>query len=446
MFTFANCLLLALFAAAAYDLASAFAAAPAGPGRLRTAVAGLWREEHFLFGGWGCGWRSRAGLILFLAALALYEFEIVFCNSMARQNWPWLQTTLSPLLDQFIYWGFGLKILFGTRYSWRSLGFAGALYFIARWVYFNGQNIWWIGLVVAIFAAKDLPLPKAMTAFLASGLPTLALVLALHFAGVVAPDVVSERTGSFRQMYGYGHPNTFGGLVFGLLLAWVLLQSERPRLRDAAIAAAVGVFLLVGPASRSSGLCALLIALGIAASWLGQRIFKRKALPALAPRRVGILAALPVAAVAAISYTLPLFVVKIGPWADEIGPAWLRRLDGLLTCRISLAWAAYRVLPLKIAGQMLPEWPVLDNTFVYVLYQFGPVAALGAAALLAAALYRLARRRRWVPVACLLAVLVYAAMESQSLHLTSNPAALLLTPVFFGGFGEKEKENEASSL
>ena len=43
--------------------------------------------------------------------------------------------------------------------------------------------------------------------------------------------------------------------------------------------------------------------------------------------------------VGAISYILPLFVVKIGPWADEIGPAWLAKLDSLLTCRISLAWA-----------------------------------------------------------------------------------------------------------
>ena len=45
---------------------------------------------------------------------------------------------------------------------------------------------------------------------------------------------------------------------------------------------------------------------------------------------------------------------RIGPWASDVGPAWLGRLDGLLTCRISLAWAAYRVLPIKIAGQMLP--------------------------------------------------------------------------------------------
>ena len=30
---------------------------------------------------------------------------------------------------------------------------------------------------------------------------------------------------------------------------------------------------------------------------------------------------------AAVSYILPLFVVKIGPWANDIGPGWLKKLD-----------------------------------------------------------------------------------------------------------------------
>lgn len=425
MFTFANCLLLALFAAAVFDFATALRAKPA-PG-VGGALKTLWHTEHFLFGPWGAAQRVRCGQALFMLCLALYEFQVVFCNSMARENWPWLQTTLSPILDQIIYWGFGLKILLGTKYDWCSLAQAGALYFIARWVYFNGQNIWWIGLVVGIMAAKDMPLDRAMRAFLASGLTAMAAVQILHFAGIVAPDAVSERNGDFRQMFGYGHPNTFGGLVFGLLLAWVVLHRLRPRWRDVLIAAATGVFLLVGPASRSSGLCALGLALLLGVYKLCQRcnIHPKH------PRALSVLAALPVAVVGAVSYILPLFVVKIGPWADEIGPAWLAKLDGLLTCRISLAWAAYRVYPIKIAGQFLLEWPALDNTFVYLLYQFGPVAAALAALLLAVTLYRLARQHQWAAVACLLAVLVYAAMENQALHLTSNPAALLLAPTFF---------------
>ena len=47
----------------------------------------------------------------------------------------------------------------GVAVVWTGLGAAllvgGVLYFVARWVYFNGQNIWWLGLCVALLAAKE---------------------------------------------------------------------------------------------------------------------------------------------------------------------------------------------------------------------------------------------------------------------------------------------------
>lgn len=117
---------------------------------------------------------------------------------------------------------------------------------------------------------------------------------------------------------------------------------------------------------------------------------------------------------AAVSYILPLFVVKIGPWANDIGPGWLKKLDDLLTCRISLAWAAYRVFDIKIAGQFLQEWPALDNIFVYLLYLTGPVMVVLVCALMMAALYGYARRGAWQTVACLVTMLAYGYMESQA--------------------------------
>ena len=419
MFGFANALLLALFAAAAADLILTWRRT----GALRPALTALWGGEHLLFGPWGESARLRLGQGAFCAGLALYEFTVVFCNSMAREQWPWLQEQLAPVLDALMYLCFFAKILLGTRYTWRSLGTAGCLYFIARWVYFNGQNIWFLGLAVVLLAAKDVPLRRAMKAFLGSGVPALALVEVLHFAGIVAPGATSERDGSFRLMFGYGHPNTFGGVVLGLVMAWVLLRSAALRWWELAAVAGVGVFLLVGPASRSAALCMLLLAVLLAAA----KLLRGRPAPRGA---VGACAAL-TPLTAAFSLILPLFVVKVGPWANEIGPAWLRRLDELLTCRISLAWAAYRMYDVKIAGQMLMDWPVIDNIFVYLLYQFGPVLLGLALLLLTAALYGCARRGRWQAVACLLAMLAYGYMETQVLHITSNPALLLLCGAVF---------------
>ena len=417
MFGFANALLLALFAAAGVDLVLALR---------RKAVGQLFTVPHYLFGDWGGEARSKWGQRAFLLALMLYEFTVVFCNSMARENWPFLQGQLAPMLDMIMYTLLCGKILLGTRYTWRELICAGALYFVARWVYFNGQNIWWLGLCVALLAAKDVPLRRVMKAFLASGVPTLALVQVLHFAGIIAPNAASERDGSYRLMFGYGHPNTFGGVVLGLLLAWVLLRRARLTWAELGGLAAVGVFLMVAPKSRSSALCTCLLVLLLALA----KLYTRKG-----PRPVGRLAAGGCAALvpllAAVSYILPLFVVKIGPWANDIGPGWLKKLDDLLTCRISLAWAAYRVFDIKIAGQFLQEWPALDNIFVYLLYLTGPVMVVLVCALMMAALYGYARRGAWQTVACLVTMLAYGYMESQVIHLTSDPAVLLLCGAVF---------------
>ena len=377
MFGFANALLLLLLAAACLDFVPVL--------RRRLSPAAWWAEERPLFCARGAAVRQRYGTAAFLLGVMVYEFIVVFNNSMARENWPWLQTRVSPVLDWVMYLCFGCKILLGTRYSGRSLLCAGALYFVARWVYFNGQNIWWLGLCVALLAAKDVPLRRCMKALLACGLPTLALVELLHFAGVIAPDAASERDGSFRLMFGYGHPNTFGGVAFGLVLAWVLLRRARLTWAELAGVAAVGAFLMIGPKSRSAALCSFLLVSLLAAAKLHTRRGPRPGSRTLA---AGCAALVPL--LAAVSYSLPLFVVKIGPWANDIGPAWLKKL------------------------------------FVYLLYLSGPVMVVLVCALMMAALYGYARRGQWQAVACLVTMLAYGYMESQVTHLTSDPAVLLL--------------------
>ena len=242
MFGFANALLLLMLAAAVLDILPV--------ARRRLSPADWWQEERLMFTPHGARWREKYGQWAFLLGVMVYEFIVVFNNSMARETWPWLQTQLSPVLDWVMYLCFGWKILLGTRYNGRSLLCAGMLYFVARWVYFNGQNIWWIGLCVALLAAKDVPLRRAVKAQLLCGVPTLALVEVLHAAGIVAPNPFVEINGKLRRIYGYGHPNTFGGVVFGLVLAWVLLRREKLRWAELGGIAAVGVFLMVGPPSR----------------------------------------------------------------------------------------------------------------------------------------------------------------------------------------------------
>ncbi|MFR6662940.1 MAG: hypothetical protein ACLURG_06760 [Gemmiger sp.] len=128
---------------------------------------------------------------------------------------------------------------------------------------------------------------------------------------------------------------------------------------------------MIGPKSRSAALCSFLLVALLAAAKLRTRRGSRPGSRTLA---AGCAALVPL--LAAVSYSLPLFVVKIGPWANDIGPVWLKKLDDLLTCRISLAWAAYRCSH-KNCGPDAPDWPALDNIFVYLLYLTGPSWSCG---------------------------------------------------------------------
>ena len=204
MFGFANFLLLALFAAAVFDLIFALARG----GGLRGALHGLWNTPHLLFGQQLAEWRLQLGRILFAAGLAAYEISVVFCNSMARQNWAWVQGVMSPVLEWLAFLCFGAKILFGTRYTWRELLAGGALYFIARWVYFNSQNIWWIGIVVAVLAAKDVPLRRPLQVYFASGCAAMAVVLG---------EGISEMKGGPGLMFVY-LVNVFNAMPAGRII------------------------------------------------------------------------------------------------------------------------------------------------------------------------------------------------------------------------------------
>ena len=173
----------------------------------------------------------------------------------------------------------------------------------------------------------------------------------------------------------------------------------------------------------SAGLAGLALAAGLALC----RLWGRRPLP----RPLPWLGAAVVPAMAAVSYLLPLLFVKVGPWWSDLSPAWLSRLDSMLNGRLSMIWCAYRLFPIKIAGQPLQDWPALDNSFLFTFYQFGPVVALLLAVGLMIALWGYARRGEPVLLVCLVVMLIYAFMECQSFHLTTNPAALLLAGAVF---------------
>ena len=219
MYLYANILLLALFAGGAFSLLPVF--------RKRQTLRDWLQQESFLFGAWQAAPRLKIGHIAFFLGLGCYEYIVAFCYSNAHLTWPVFISVVPDVLYNIIAVCFAVKILLGTKYNGKSLLFAGALYFIARWVFFNGQNIWWIWLCWALFAAKDVDIRQSMKPFLLVGIPCVLTAAALSCAKII--PITFDYIYRGCHPFCYGQHNTFGGILLGLALAWVILRSKRLR-------------------------------------------------------------------------------------------------------------------------------------------------------------------------------------------------------------------------
>ena len=418
MYLYANILLLALFAGGAFSLLPVL--------RKRQTLRDWWQQESFLFGVWQAAPRLKIGHIAFFLGLGCYEYIVAFCYSNAHLTWPVLISVVPDVLYNIIAVCFTVKILLGTKYNGKSLLFAGALYFIARWVFFNGQNIWWIWLCWALLAAKDVDIRQSMKSFLLVGIPCVLTAAALSCAKII--PITFDYSYRGRHPFCYGQHNTFGGILLGLALAWVILHSKHLRRYDALGLGILGTFVLFYVRSRSAGVSLYILTVFVLLSvWLSSRncLHGSKLFSALAA------ATLPLTVL--ISFGLPaLYFFRDDPNFPQALLAALYKLNDLFTTRLELSFYAMQTYPVKIAGYLLTgEFPYIDNLYVYLFYSVGPVMFLLVCAIATYALYRYARMGNWAALSCLLVLVAYGFMENQVLHLTSAPADLLLTGIIF---------------
>ena len=418
MYLYANLLLLALFAGGAFSLLPVL--------RKRQTLRGWWQQESFLFGAWQAAPRLKIGHIAFFLGLGCYECIVTFCYSNAHLTWPALISVVPDVLYNIIAVCFAVKILLGTKYNGKSLLFAGALYFIARWVFFNGQNIWWIWLCWALLATKDVDIRQSMKPFLLVGIPCVLTAAALSCAGII--PITFDYSNRNCHPFCYGQHNTFGGILLGLALAWVILRSRHLRCYDALGLGVLGSLVLFYIRSRSAGISILLLAVFVLISVL---LFSRNCLRG--SRIVSVLSAVTLPLTVFFSFGLSyLFNYMDDPEFPQSILAFVDKLDSLFTGRLSLAFLAMKIYPVKIAGYLLTgDFPYIDNLYVFLFYSVGPVMFLLVCALATYALYRYARMGNWVALSCLLVLVAYGFMENQVLHLTSAPADLLLTGIIF---------------
>lgn len=416
-FTYCNLLLAGLAAATALFLITALwqktplteLASFASPGKM------LWVDRWQTL-------RQKGGVFLYGLALAALLVEVTFFNTQFRLIFSQLSDWANLRLDEIIFAALILKLLFFTRYNFAQLLVTDVIYFALRWVFFNNHNPWLVFFIFFVLAAKDLTmeqvgLPYAIFSALGTGTTILFSLL-----GVWGYTVLQDHYNiTVRRWFGFTFHNTLGGVLFGLCSAWLLYRQAKVRWTDWLAVLGVGCFVMFGVASRTAGLCILML---VIASICGRYL---RFLLELAPIR-WLLTAVPLI-LTGVNFLMPYLYGTAGE--GTFLHTLMEKVNGLLNERIYYGWMALQTYTTSIAGQpSYGDYPV-DSSYLSSWFFYGPVlfAVLWLGACLV--IWQLLKRRQYASVMVFLVACVYACFEVQFFHVSSCPAILLYTAALY---------------
>ena len=324
------------------------------------------------------------------------------------------------------------ELLFG-RYDAKTFGML-AMFVAMGVIAYTSDFRSLIDALVFMYGARDL-LFEVIARFLFVEISILIFVIFILSGLGVIIDVVyqGDDLRGDRHALGLSHPNSPACYVLVLSLTWSYIRSERFGWIDAIGCSAAMLVIFHFTNSRSALIVLVLfLALALCFKYGPERIRKPRVLLVM-----GISALVLIAA---------LGIVLCAVFSPDI--AWMRRLDSLVSGRLSLGHTAlveYGVAPF---GQRVPSgstthydfskqaWVegngrvITDNLYVRLLVMCGPFFLAAALGLVAASIVYFSKRGNWMLVAIAVALLAYALMEAAPSKIVSDPFLLLLAVPF----------------
>lgn len=423
-FTYCNVLLAGLAAATVlFLLTSLWQRVPLGE------LASLSAPGKMLWLNQGVELRRKCGLFLYGAAVAALLVEVTFFNTQFRLVFAQLSDWANLRLDEILFVALLLKLLLCTRYNFAQLLITDAVYFILRWVFFNNHNPWLVFAIFFVLAAKDLRIQDICLPYVLFSALGTGITIVFSLLGVWGYTVLQDHYNiTVRRWFGFTFHNTLGGVLFGLCCAWLLFRQAKARWWDWLGVFAVGCFVMFGVASRTAGICILLLA---AASLCAKYLSFLLDLP---PVR-WLLTALPVVFVGC-NFLLPWLYGAVG---NPLVQTLMGKMNSLLNDRLYYGWMALQTYTTSIAGQpSYGDYPV-DSAYLSSWFFYGPVffALIWLGACLV--IWQLLKRRQYASTMVFLVACIYAWFEVQFFHVSSCPAILLYTAALYPSSGAPEK-------
>lgn len=254
---------------------------------------------------------------------------------------------------------------------------------------------------------------------------TFFIIELLVLVGTLPFEVFTVSKGIFGTeigySFGYMHPNVLGQEIFFLITLYLAIRAEKVKNIELAVLLLVDLITFIFTRSKTS--CGLLFLVIISTFLLKKNKFKARNI-----KLVKILISIIFILILFIGVGLPFIYSNASGRLQLI--AW--NLNGLLNGRLSHASTLFRSFNLTLFGEILDlnyiqstyGYSVIDNSWVYTLFNFGPVAFVCLVALYYFSIKRLIDKRKFVFILIIIAFLVMGLMENVLRSMYMNFAVI----------------------
>ena len=363
--------------------------------------------------------------LFLLAVISLMAFNYTTMSGVDFPDW----------LRHLVLLAAGLvaaaRIVFDRGRSWLCLlgGVlcAGILYLARR-----SMQGYLLELAVLILGAQGIRFERIVKVYCAAILAALLLTMGLALGGVIE-NLIYLRDGHKRISFGIAYPTDFCAHVFFLSCCWLWLRERRIRWIEILALLALAWFCHYFCDARTSMLCFLLLAVGLAYLKLRRVLAAKKGTAYRMNRVVSLILCGSMPLVAALIIGLSL--------AYTDGNEHMHALNEWFSFRLELGRRGFDNYPLTLFGQFVemngngnsliyPDnyfW--LDSSYINILLRLGIVAFLLVLVIFVVGAVRQRKNGSWERLGILAVIALQCMMEHHLIEIAHHPFLLMALAV-----------------
>lgn len=280
-------------------------------------------------------------------------------------------------------------------------------------VYISSKETIFILMVIAALVCQSIGYKRTLSCIFLVRIIAFIIIEIMVFLGVLPFDSFLISKGVFGAeigfSFGYMHPNVLGQEIFFLVTLYLMIRNKKISNLELFFLFIIDFISFILTKSKTS--CGLLLIIIIMTIWIKKNNYNFKK-----NKSIKLIVSITFVLILAIGIIMPFIYATVSGELQKI--VW--NLNGLLNGRLSHASTLFRSFDLTLFGKILDleyiqsfyGYSVIDNSWVYTLFNFGIIPFICIVVLYYSSIVRLIDKNEYVFVLVIMTFLVYGLMEN----------------------------------